>query len=148
MGTIKLLFKNSFMNPIQTCPPMPRYALLEHTGAPDDPSGCHYDLLLETGDHCRTWRLARKPAAGEPAQAAVELAPHRLVWLTPRSAAVSGGRGWARGIAHGHYAGTLPSEAPTPVRVQLLDGALKGWLHLEGGCCVLEPCPTPGGNVP
>ena len=148
MGTVELLFKNSFMTPIQTCPPMPRYALLEHTGAPDDPSGCHYDLLLETGEHCRTWRLARKPAAGEPAQAAVELAAHRLVWLTPRSAAVSGGRGWARGIAHGHYAGTLPSEAQTPVRVQLLDGALKGWLQLEGGCCGLEPCPTPGGNVP
>ena len=127
---------------------MPRYALLEHTGAPDDPSGCHYDLLLETGEHCRTWRLARKPAAGEPAQAAVELAPHRLVWLTPRSAAVSGGRGWARGIAHGHYAGTLPSEAQAPVRVELLDGALAGRLRIEAGCCVLKPCPTPSGNVP
>jgi len=127
---------------------MPRYALLEHTGAPDDPSGCHYDLLLETGEHCRTWRLARKPAAGEPAQAAVELAPHRVVWLTPRSAAVSGGRGWARGIAHGHYAGALPSEAQAPVRVQMLDGALAGRLRIEAGCCVVEPCPTPSGNVP
>ena len=127
---------------------MPRYALLEHTGAPDDPSGCHYDLLLENGEHCRTWRLAHKPAAGEPAQAAVELAPHRLVWLMPRSAAVSGGRGWARGIAHGHYAGALPSDTQAPVRVQLLDGALAGHLRLEEGCCVLEECPTQTGTVP
>ncbi len=117
---------------------MPRYALLEHTGAPDDPSGCHYDLLLENGEHCRAWRLVHRPAVGEPSQAAVELAPHRLVWLTPRSAAVSGGRGWARGIAHGHYAGALPSEAQAPVCVQLLDGALAGQLHLEGGFCLLE----------
>ena len=121
---------------------MPRYALLEHTGAPDDPSGCHYDLLLEDGDHCRAWRLPHRPAAGEAAQAAVELSPHRLVWLTPRRAAVSGGRGWARGIAHGHYAGALPSEAQAPVSVQLLDGALVGWLRLEAGWCVLERCTT------
>ena len=121
---------------------MPRYALLEHTGAPDDPSGCHYDLLLEDGDHCRAWRLPHRPAAGETAQAAVELAPHRLVWLTPRSAAVSGGRGWARGIAHGHYAGALPREAQAPVIVRLLNGALEGWLRLESGCCVLERCTT------
>ncbi|WP_398326435.1 hypothetical protein [Vulcanococcus sp.] len=127
---------------------MPRYALLEHTGAPDDPSGCHYDVLLENGDHCRAWRLARQPAAGEPTQAAVELPPHRLVWLTPRSAAVSGGRGWARGIAHGHYAGDLPSEAQAPVRIQLLDGALAGRLRLEEGFCVLEGCTTPTGNGP
>jgi hypothetical protein len=78
----------------------------------------------------------------------VELAPHRQVWLTPRSAAVSGGRGWARGIDHGHYAGALPSDTQAPVRVQRLDGALAGHLSLEGGCCVLEECPTPTGNVP
>jgi hypothetical protein len=122
---------------------MPRYALLEHTGAPDDPSGCHYDLLLENVEHCRAWRLGRQPAVGEIAQAAVELAPHRLVWLSPRSAAVSGGRGWARGIAHGHYSGVLPSDAQAPVLVQLLDGALAGQLHLEGGCCVLKACTSP-----
>jgi hypothetical protein len=127
---------------------MPRYALLEHTGAPDDPSGCHYDLLLEDGDHCRAWRLPHRPTAGEAAQAAVELAPHRLVWLTPRSAAVSGGRGWASGIAHGHYAGALPHEAQAPVIVRLLDGALEGWLRLESGCCALERCTTPTGNAP
>ena len=127
---------------------MPRYALLEHTGAPDDPSGCHYDLLLEDGDHCRAWRIPHRPAAGEAAQAAVELASHRLVWLTPRSTAVSGGRGWARGIAHGHYAGALPREAQAPVIVRLLDGALEGWLRLESDCCVLERCTTPTGNAP
>jgi len=125
-----------------------RYALLRHTGAPDDPNGCHYDLLLEDGEHCRTWRLTHRPVVGEAAQAAVELAPHRLVWLTPRSAAVSGGRGWAEGVAHGSYAGVLPSEAQAPVIVQLLDGALTGWLRLQDGCCVLEESAIPTGTAP
>ena len=127
---------------------MPRYALLRHTGAPDDPNGYHYDLLLEDGEHCRTWRLTHRPVVGEAAQAAVELAPHRLVWLTPRSAAVSGGRGWAEGVAHGSYAGVLPSEAQAPVIVQLLDGALTGWLRLQDGCCVLEERAIPTGTAP
>jgi len=64
---------------------MPRYALLEHTGAPDDPSGCHYDLLLENGDYCRARRLPHQPAVGVPAQAAVELAP--IAWCGSRRAA-------------------------------------------------------------
>ncbi len=105
---------------------MPRYALLEHTGAPDDPDGCHYDLLLEDGEHCRTWRLGQIPVAGGGEQEAVPLAPHRLVWLEPRSAAVSGNRGWARGIAHGDYAGALPAAADGPVALELLDGPLEG----------------------
>jgi len=29
---------------------MPRFAILEHTGAPDDPSGRHFDLLIEAGE--------------------------------------------------------------------------------------------------
>ena len=118
---------------------MPRYALLEHTGAPDDPKGCHYDLLLEDGQHCRTWRLGAMPVAGGGEQEAVPLAPHRLVWLEPRSAAVSGGRGWARGIAHGTYAGALPAAADAPVELELVDGLLKGRLRLVSGRCGLEP---------
>ena len=43
---------------------MPRFALLEHTGAPSDPTGRHFDLLLETASVCRTWRLMTLPEAG------------------------------------------------------------------------------------
>ena len=41
---------------------MARYALLRHTDAPDDPSGCHFDLLLEDGDACRTWHVTIQQA--------------------------------------------------------------------------------------
>ncbi|MFM8985042.1 MAG: hypothetical protein ACKONH_03120 [Planctomycetia bacterium] len=80
---------------------MPRFALLEHTGAPDDPAGLHYDLLVESGAACRTWRLAAVPRPDGPAVAAVELAAHRLAWLDHEAGPVSGGRGFARRIDGG-----------------------------------------------
>ena len=80
---------------------MPRFALLEHTHAPDDSAGLHYDLLIEAEAACRTWRLATLPEAGVPAVAAVELPPHRLAWLDHEAGPVSGGRGFARRIDGG-----------------------------------------------
>lgn len=82
---------------------MPRFAILEHTGAPDDPAGRHFDLLLEAGDSCRTWRLATLPEPGGPAVVAVELPPHRLAWLDHVAGDVSAGRGFARRIDAGTY---------------------------------------------
>ena len=85
---------------------MPRFAILDHTGAPDDPAGRHYDLLLEAGDACRTWRLAELPVPGGPPVPADELPPHRLAWLDHVAGEVSGGRGFARRIDGGSYAPT------------------------------------------
>ena len=80
---------------------MPRFAILEHTGAPDDPAGRHFDLLVEAGEACRTWRLAALPQPGGQPVAAVELPPHRLAWLDHEAGEVSGGRGFARRVAGG-----------------------------------------------
>ena len=117
---------------------MARYALLRHTDAPDDPSGCHFDLLLEDGDACRTWRLAKVPALNGISQPAVPLAPHRLVWLEPRRAAVSGGRGWAERVMSGHFSGSLPDNPADPVALTLLDGDLQGLLRIQAGQCSLK----------
>ncbi|MFM8379279.1 MAG: hypothetical protein ACKOB1_08135 [Planctomycetia bacterium] len=96
---------------------MPRFAILEHTGAPDDPAGRHFDLLIETGASCRTWRLVTLPEPGGPPVAAVELPPHRLAWLDHEAGEVSGGRGFARRVDAGtckprdlesHGLGTAP----------------------------------------
>ena len=118
---------------------LPRYALLRHTGAPDDPSGCHFDLLLEDGDSCRTWRLATVPQLNGAAQAAVPLPAHRKVWLEPRSAAVSGNRGWAERIHAGSYSGVLPTATDAAITLQL-KGDLQGCLHIsDGHCCLSKP---------
>ena len=116
---------------------MPRYALLRHTGAPDDPSGCHFDLLLEDGANCRTWRLATVPQLNAEAQLAVLQPAHRKVWLEPCSAAVSGNRGWAERIHAGSYCGVLPKAANADITLQL-DGDLEGCLHIASGYCSLS----------
>jgi len=90
---------------------MPRYILLEHTGAPDDPAGRHVDLLLEAENACLTWRLTAIPSVGGPAVAAVEIAPHRLAWLDHLAGEVSGGRGFARRIDGGTYEPAIEPSA-------------------------------------
>jgi len=82
---------------------MPRFILLEHTGAPDDPAGRHFDLLLEAGEACRTWRLEEIPSPAGQAVAAEAIAPHRLAWLDHEEGEVSGGRGHARRVDGGSY---------------------------------------------
>jgi hypothetical protein len=82
---------------------MPRFVLLEHIGHPDDPVGRHFDLLLEDGPACRTWRLAEIPVIGGGPVAAGLLPPHRLEWLDRLAGEVSGGRGFACRVAAGTY---------------------------------------------
>ena len=125
---------------------MLRYVVLEHTGAPDDPRGCHLDLLLEDGEHCRTWRLDHWPQLDGDALTATPLPPHRLVWLERQSAAVSGGRGWARRLASGNYAGELPTDPNTPLEVALSGLGVRGLpepvlLRINDGHCRLCSCP-------
>ncbi len=112
---------------------MPRWILLEHVNAPDDPAGRHYDLLVEEGEACRTWRLAAIPRVGGPAVPAEAIAPHRLAWLDHEAGEVSGGRGFARRVDGGNAAecpadpvGTVPPEAAPDLRPRHLDlhGAL------------------------
>ena len=103
---------------------MPRFILLEHTGAPDDPAGRHFDLLLEAGEACHTWRLAEIPSAAGLPVAAVAIAPHRLAWLDHLAGEVSGGRGFARRIDGGTYEpaleGSIEGSSPERIHVRLV----------------------------
>ena len=114
---------------------MPRFAVLEHTGAPDDPAGRHFDLLLEADAACRTWRLLSLPTADGNAVVAMELPPHRLVWLDRLEGEVSGGRGFARRVDAGIY-DLRSSDADdlstaTVIVLELAGATLSGRLRLE-----------------
>ena len=102
----------------------PRFILLEHCDAPDDPAGRHVDLLLEAGGACHTWRLPEIPAPGGLPVAAVAIAPHRLAWLDHVAGEVSGGRGFARRIDGGTYEpaleGTTEGAPPERIHVRLV----------------------------
>ena len=116
---------------------MPRFVLLEHTGHPDDPSGRHFDLLLEEPDACQTWRLAEIPLVGGEPVAAMPLPPHRLAWLDIEAGDVSGGRGFARRVDAGTYrwvpGNAAADEQASPAEVVIdLDGrTLRGTLLLS-----------------
>lgn len=116
---------------------MPRFILLEHTGAPDDPAGRHFDLLLEAEQACHTWRLAEIPAPGGPAVAAMAIAPHRLAWLDHGAGEVSGGRGFARRIDGGTYEpvleGTTEGAPPERIHVRLVGDTWTRSLLLTRG---------------
>jgi hypothetical protein len=108
---------------------MARFVLLEHVGHPEDPAGLHYDLLLEDGDSCRTWRLTTIPVGGGEPVGAEPLPPHRLAWLDIDAAEVSGGRGFARRIDAGSYAvteGAEPGVLDVMVSGTLLSGRIMG----------------------
>ncbi|MFM7033575.1 MAG: hypothetical protein ACKOYJ_00040 [Planctomycetia bacterium] len=114
---------------------MPRFAMLEHTGAPDDPAGRHFDLLLEDGEACRTWRLLALPAPGAVPVAGLELPRHRLAWLDILDGEVSGGRGHARRIDAGTFEPlSLDAGSPgtaTSLVLRVTGGRIAGRLRLE-----------------
>lgn len=82
---------------------MPRFVVLEHVGHPEDAGGRHFDLLLEDGPACRTWKLLDLPQPEGEAIPARELPRHRLEWLETLEAPVSGNRGVARRIDAGGF---------------------------------------------
>ena len=116
---------------------MPRFILLEHTGAPDDPTGRHFDLLLEAGTSCVTWRLAEIPSAAGLPVAAVAITPHRLAWLDHVAGEVSGGRGFAQRIDGGTYEpaleGSPEGSSPERIHVRLVGDRSTRSLRLARG---------------
>lgn len=88
---------------------MPRFALLEH----DHPT-LHWDLLLECGAACRTWRLSAPPESGSDIRAEA-LPDHRLMYLD-----YEGPVGGDRGTVKRHDDGTFVWLTDTPERVSIL----------------------------
>lgn len=102
---------------------MPRFVILEH-----DHPFLHWDLMLETGNVLRTWRLERPPLPGSGPIPATSLGDHRLMYLDYEGP-VSGNRGrvvcWDRGA----YVNEKWSDEFIHVRVH--GGRVTGMVTLE-----------------
>lgn len=98
---------------------MPRFAILKH-----DHPFVHWDLLLEDGESCQTWRLMLEPAAGI-AVPAERIADHRLVYLDYEGP-VSGDRGSVTRFDAGHF--EWKHKADKAVEVNLFGS------HITSGC--------------
>ncbi|MFV0443516.1 MAG: DNA polymerase ligase N-terminal domain-containing protein [Planctomycetaceae bacterium] len=82
---------------------MPRYVILTH----DHPFP-HWDLLLEAGGVCRTWRLLEEPQPGRVVEATAS-PDHRLLYLD-YVGPVSGNRGTVARWDWGVYSSLQVSE--------------------------------------
>lgn len=100
---------------------MPRFAVLEH----DHPQR-HWDLLLEDGPACRTWRLSAplEPQVDIEAEA---IADHRLMYLDYEGP-VSGGRGRVAQWDAGTFA--WQTDSPERIAVDLAGRRYRGRLEL------------------
>lgn len=123
---------------------MPRFAVLEH----DHPQR-HWDLLLEHGPACRTWRLSAPPgeAIDIPAEA---IADHRLIYLDYEGP-VSGNRGQVTQFDAGTF--VWREDTPDGVCVELSGRRWSGGLQIirtEQGCVVhhTPPKTTQAGETP
>ena len=94
---------------------MPRYVILEH----DHPTR-HWDLMLETGESLRTWRLEAWPQDGVQIRAE-PIGEHRLAYLDYEGP-VSGNRGRVQRRDEGIYAG----EVSVPMTVTVSGRCLEG----------------------
>jgi hypothetical protein len=94
---------------------MPRYVILEH-----DYPRLHWDLMLETGQALRTWRLDAWPQDGVwiPAE---PIGDHRIAYLDFEGP-VSANRGRVQRRDEGTYAG----EVALPLSVEVSGRCLRG----------------------
>ena len=101
---------------------MPRYVILEH----DHPFP-HWDLMLETGDALRTFRLLAEPRDGFliAAEASFDHRPAYLDYEGP----ISGDRGRVIRWDAGHY--ESEHEAPNELILRLEHGRLEGTARLN-----------------
>lgn len=105
---------------------MPQFVILTHT----HPS-LHWDLMLESGDSLRTWRLAETPPTQplshpiKPADVikAESIADHRLAYLTYEGP-VSRNRGRVDRWDAGTY--ELVAETESTITVKFRGGKLNG----------------------
>ncbi len=108
-----------------------RWVILEHLNDPKDPIGRHFDLLLEDGQTCRTWRLAILPTRNTPPIRCNSLPAHGLHWLEINKREVSGGRGFAKRFLTGFYKGELPQNEESRIRIDLIGEEWQGFIEID-----------------
>src|SRR5689334_20075504 len=101
---------------------MPRFVILEH-----DHPHLHWDLMLETGNVLRSWRL-EKPPQGQTIIAATAIGDHRIAYLDYEGP-VGNKRRTVKHWDWGDFEGD-PLD-PEQVSIQTKGGKLLGRLQLK-----------------
>jgi hypothetical protein len=104
---------------------MPRFVILEH-----DHPYLHWDLMLQSGNVLRTWRLDAPPRPGQVVSATA-LGDHRLEYLDYEGP-VSNNRGIVKRWDRGEYKGVVDENdmIAIAIRGERLAGVLR-MSHLQ-----------------
>ena len=117
---------------------MDRWALLEHKIYSGTSPDIHYDLLIENGIDCLTWKFFKVPLLNKDSVEIFKQPNHRLVWLSRIEHELSGNRGFVKRIDHGilkNVSNKLDSEY---CRFILEGELLYGLLEISGNFCRLS----------
>lgn len=101
-----------------------RFVILQH-----DHPVLHWDLMLDTGEVLRTWRLEVEPAS-QAEMRAFALPDHRRMYLDYEGP-VSGDRGTVTRWDAGTY--TLLEETPSRLRYQVDGHLMQGIVQMDRG---------------
>jgi hypothetical protein len=101
---------------------MPRFVILEH-----DHPHLHWDLMLETGDVLRSWRLEKRPRDQESIRATA-IGDHRIAYLDYEGP-VSNNRGTVKRWDSGDFTGDALGHEQ--VLIQVKGSKLQGYLKLH-----------------
>ena len=110
---------------------MPRYVILYHQRISGDEDLTHWDLMLETNNVLRTWKITAAPQPGL-AHEAIPLPDHRIAYLDYEGP-ISGNRGKVHQLDSGTFSGTVPRSDET------FSLQING--HMFQGTLTLEPSP-------
>jgi hypothetical protein len=101
---------------------MPRFVILEH-----DHPHLHWDLMLETGNVLRTWRLENPPSAYESTKA-LAIGDHRKAYLDFEGP-LSNNRGTVKRWDFGTFAGDPLDDMH--VTIEIKGSRLEGMMQIK-----------------
>ncbi len=109
-----------------------RWTLLEHIDDIRVPFDRHFDLLIEDGLTCRSWRLKEMPVLDGPFVKLHQSDRHRSQWLEINEGLVSGKRGRAKRVLSGIF--SIPPLLQGNVVCWIVDPKLAHKCFLEVDC--------------
>ncbi len=117
---------------------MNKWALLEHKVYSSNSLNIHFDLLVENGKDCLTWKFFKIPLLNQASIEIFKQPNHRLVWLSRKEYELSGNRGFVKRIDHGIFKNVSDKLDSEYCRF-ILDGELlRGLFEISGNSCRLS----------
>ena len=115
---------------------MNRWTLLKHQ-VTNNILDTHYDLLLENGQDCKTWKLVILPELDGRSVDIFEHSNHRLIWLTIESKLLTNNRGYVQRVDNGTFKTLGVDIDSNNFSIILKGNCINGLFKKNGNLCQL-----------